>query len=200
MKAPRKAERGFTLIELMVVVAIIAAISVVMFGLTGTTYGKSANSIADQITQDLNTCKMRAVSTRRWHRCEITGPSVTAPYTPSSVTVMQWQYSGMANPALDATGAKWFLVFNDKFSNAAPNGAEAINGVQVWDATTTPCIANGCATAPTAPNNTLVFDIDFRPDGSSTGGTLFITQPNRAGAYRVVTYKATGSSYARNSW
>ena len=124
---------------------------------------------------------MRAVSTRKWHRCEI---------TPTNVTIEQWQFSGMAPPV----GAGiWYLVLNDKLGNA---GA----GVQVWDGTTNICIANGCSGAPTAANTTLVFDIDFRPDGTSTGGTLFITQPNRASSYRVVTYKATGSSYARNSW
>jgi len=192
MSKRRQAQRGFTLMELMIVVAIIAIIAVVMFNLSSTTYGASANNVADQITQDLNMCKMRAVSTRRWHRCEITGPSVTAPYSPSSVTVMQWQSTGMTNPAT-VTSGQWFLVLNDTIGNP---GA----GVQVWDASTTICIANGCSGAPTAANTTLVFDIDFRPDGTSTGGTLFITQPNRASSYRVVTYKATGSSYARNSW
>ncbi|CAN5701030.1 hypothetical protein BH11MYX1_BH11MYX1_07240 [soil metagenome] len=192
MRPRRNTPRGFTLMELMVVVAIIAIIAVVIFNLNSTTYGASANTIADQITADLNMCKMRAVSTRRWHRCEITGPTAAAPATPNSVTVLQWQSTGMAVPA----AGNWSTVFTDQLSNVAT----ATPSVQVWDATTTPCVVNGCAGAPTSKNDTLVFDIDFRPDGSSTGGTLFITQPNRASSYRVVTYKATGSSYARNSW
>ena len=173
----RNSQAGVTLIELMIVVGIIAVFAALMFGLNSQTYGAASNNVADQLAQDLNTCKMRAVSTRRWHRCEI---------TPTSLTMMQWQVTGMTVPA---TGS-WGVISVDNIPN----------GVTVWGSATAVCAIAPCGTAPTAANTSLVYDFDFRPDGSSVGGTIFITDPGQNKKYRVVVYKATGSSYARNSW
>jgi len=73
-------------------------------------------------------------------------------------------------------------------------------GVAMWSASATVCVVTPCAAAPAAPTAGLVFDFDFRPDGSSTGGTIYVSDPAKAKTYRVVVYKATGSSYARNTW
>ena len=40
----------------------------------------------------------------------------------------------------------------------------------------------------------------FKPDGSSTGGTIFITDMQHNKEYRVLVYRITGSAYARQSW
>jgi prepilin-type N-terminal cleavage/methylation domain-containing protein len=173
----RRVQRGFTLIELMVVVAIIAILSALMIGLNSQSYGASAMNVSDQLVSSYNLCKMRAVSTRTWHRCEI---------TPTTLTIMQWQSPGMTVPGVGT----WSVV------QIATIGA----GVSAWDANATPCAAGPCPGAPVAANAGLLFDIDFRPDGSSTGGTVFVTDSGQNKMYRVVVYKATGSSYARNSW
>ncbi|HET9992733.1 MAG TPA: GspH/FimT family pseudopilin [Kofleriaceae bacterium] len=181
-----------TLIELMIVVGIIAVFAALMVGVNSQTYGASATSTADQIAADFNLCKMRAVSTRRWHRCQIGGPSATTT-DPNAINnalvIMQWQDIGMKDPALTPSGL-WATVQVDQLGV----------GVAAWDANTTVCVTAPCAGAPATQNTALAFDMYFRPDGSSTGGTVYVTEPSRNKSYRVVVYRATGSSYARNTW
>ena len=64
-------------------------------------------------------------------------------------------------------------------------------------ATTTVWAATGYAGAK---NSSLDFEIDIRPDGSTTGGTIFLTNPANTEKYRVLVYQSTGSSYARQGW
>lgn len=164
--------RGFTLVELMVVVAIIGVLAGLMIGMNGTAYGASATSVSDQLTSALGVAKLRAISTRRTTRLEIRS---------RSATLWQSAQTGMVAPT------SW--QFCQSFT--IPGGAT------VWDGSTTVYASPG---ATVSQNPAVDFAVDFRADGSSTGGTIFVTDAANAHPARVVVYRATGTSYARPQW
>jgi len=174
MTPRRSSQRGFTLIEMMVVVVIIAILAALMIGVQSRTYGASAQSVADQLTSDANFARMRAVSTRRWHRLEITS---------NQVKLWQSSVTGLTAPTM------WQLVHTTNF----PTG-----GATVWDVSGTVYYAAGVASV--TQNTVVDYSINFSPDGSSEGGTMFVTDNKGAHRWRVILYKSTGTAYDREAW
>src|SRR5215510_2503623 len=88
------AKRGFTLVELLVVIAIISVLSVLVISVSGTAYGANATSASDELTSVFNLAKLRAISTRRYTRVEV--KTTTATIWQSSqtglVTPTSWQF------------------------------------------------------------------------------------------------------------
>ncbi len=169
----RNSQHGFTLIEMMVVVAIIAILSGLMISINKRTYGASASEVADQVVSDVTTAKMRAVSTRRWHRLIIRN---------SNAQLWQATTTGLATPSA------WGLVRTTNFSG----------GTTVWSCSSTVYATSG--TASVTQNTSLQFNLDFSPDGSSTGATCFVTDDQNKQKWRVIVYKATGGAYDRELW
>ena len=164
--------RGFTLVELMVVIAIIAVLSVLVISVNGTAYGANATSAGDQLNSAFNFAKLRAISMRRYTRVEV---------KTKTATVWQSSQTGLVTPT------SWQFV--QTFT--IPTGAS------VWDGSTTVYASSG---ATVSQNASVDFMVDFKPDGSSTGGTVFVTDRANAHSTRVLVYRATGSSYARADW
>jgi len=178
----RQRQRGFTLVEMMVVVCIIAILVALAMQLSARTYGANGKNVADQVNATVAVARARAVSTQRYQRLEI---------TPQTVTIWQWSNLGMTTPGGTCPPNCWTFVQ----SQTIPNG------VSVWSVSTsvygqTLPGNNG----PSAKNTSLDAVINIRPDGGSTGGTIFISDDYMTNEFRVAIYKVTGGSYARSGW
>lgn len=171
----QQSQRGFTLIELMVVVAIIAIVSTLIISISSRTYGSNAKNASDQIVSTLNLARMRAVSTRTIHRAVI---------SPNDIQIWAENRTGFVSDG---------VATNDPFVSRTT----IPHGVSVWNASST-VYGTASGTSPTQ-NTALSVSFTFKPDGSSSGGTLFVRDTNDS-QYRVLIYRATGSVYARETW
>jgi prepilin-type N-terminal cleavage/methylation domain-containing protein len=185
-------QRGFTLVEMMVVMAIIAILAGLLISVSSNTYGANPRNFSDSVVQMMNLAKLRAVSTRKWHRVEVTGPSPSAPAVANTITLWQWSNVGMGIPSGSCTTTP-------TVSNCwqALQVISVPRNVTVWNAQAGVDIAG---TATPAQDTALDFNFDFRPDGSSTGGTVFITDTANTKPWRVLVYRVTGSAYAREKF
>jgi prepilin-type N-terminal cleavage/methylation domain-containing protein len=169
--------RGFTLIEMMVVIAIIAIFCLVVFSLTTQTYGANPDNFSDQIASQLNFARMRAVSTRHPHQVVI---------TTTGIQVQMGSSVGMCNPCVPAT------TFTTIQNTTVPNGilVFAAQNVANPNPGSTPALGAG-----------LPMTIRINADGTSpTGATIFVTDPQQKKKFRVLLYQLTGSAYARILW
>ena len=208
MTVTRAVQRGFTLIEMMVVVALIGIFALIVFNIQSTTYGANPDNYGDQVASIVNMARMRSVSTRHPHLI-IFNPS-TAPVCASNtqqgccpsgnkngcIQVMAGDSFGMCNPCSPAT------VFT-QFENAP-----VPNGITLWAATTNVQTNTGSNPAQNTGLTPSGFTLRFNADGSTSttagvaqGGTIYLTDSGvHTKKNRVLIYQLTGSSYARTAW
>jgi len=177
----RRSQRGFTLIELMIVVAIIAIMGALLVGMATRPYGANAQTLSEQLAGTFTYARTRAISTRRTHKVTIYNATNNG-RAGQFVSIEQNQTKGMRS-----AGTYDLIEYRSIPTNSI-----------IWSATT------GIPSTGANPtqNTNLPFTLYFRPDGSvSSASTIYITdQMGTPKHYRVVLVQATGSSYARQTW
>ncbi len=180
----RRAPRGFTLVEMMTVVAIIAVLVAIMFGITGSnTYGANPARTADRLASALNAVRMRALSTRRIHQVQI-----RLDLSPVVIDVFAAATIGMAS---------------SNYTNATAQGVQRLElptGIVIQNAVGAPQ-----AIGQSPALGTAEVDLTYYPDGTAkvgntNGATIYVTDTQTSSMYRVLVYHATGSAYARQNW
>lgn len=188
----RQPQRGFTLVELMVVVAIIAILTALVVGLSGRTYGVNATTLSEQFAQTFSYARQRALSTRKIHRV-----SIHFDLDPMEIRIWQARETGMSRTSINETTAGLEPLFVER--TILPKSVSVFSAV----------IGANAAGAITPTATTTRFDIDFLPNGgadvsggatSSDPATIYITDNSGSRATRVLVYSVTGSSYARANW
>ncbi len=166
-------QRGFTLIELMTVIAIIAVITISLASMSAAPGRGTPATVSDQVSGMLSFARLRAESRRRTHRVQFTATSITI-----------FENTTLGFTAFSATPT-------------TVQSMEVPSGVVLWAAQAINGVAGG---ANPAQGNLLPFNIDFKVDGQATTGTIYLQDQSSQNKFRIFVYPTTGTAMAREGW
>jgi prepilin-type N-terminal cleavage/methylation domain-containing protein len=168
----KSGERGFTLVEMMVVVAIIGVVSILAVQ-TPEEDDATVDGVAAQVQTELDQSRLRSIANHQWQRMIVSGKTVTFQIgntigmVPPTTWTLDRALTIPSNVQLVAIGST---------SAIDPLGAAPSVGTGFTDGVT------------------------FAPDGSSVSRTIYFSDARGQSPTRVVVFATTGTTLTRSGW